>query len=199
MKKKGLKVFMTGGANPIFGQCYGLQNEWPTSFPKFSLDIRSKRADKGLEPMKTNYPISSVLIHKTSALWSVAPEATVFEAIKLMAEKNIGSLLVMSGGTLVGVFTERDYTRKVALQGKTSKETRVREIIPREVLTVTPDDTVEDCMRLMTEHRVRHLPVVEGTSVVGIISIGDLVNWIISTQNAAIEQMEQYISGGVTT
>ncbi|MGA2244625.1 MAG: CBS domain-containing protein [Verrucomicrobiota bacterium] len=147
--------------------------------------------------MKTNYPISSVLVHKTSSLWSVAPEATVFEAIRVMAEKDVGSLLVMSEGRLAGLFTERDYTRKVALHGKTSKETRVREIIPRETITITPDDSVEDCMRLMTEKRVRHLPVVEGPNVVGIISIGDLVNWIISTQSAHIEQMEQYISGSV--
>lgn len=147
--------------------------------------------------MKTNYPITSVLVHKSSALWSVAPEATVFEAIKLMAEKNIGALLVMSGDKLVGLISERDYTRKVALHGKTSKETRVREIVPSRVFTVTPDDSVEECMRLMTENRVRHLPVVEGANVVGIISIGDLVNWIISTQNAHIEQMEQYISGSV--
>jgi CBS domain-containing protein len=147
--------------------------------------------------MTTSYPITSVLTHKTSELWSIAPEATVFEAIKLMADKNIGSLLVMSGGKLAGLFTERDYTRKVALQGKTSRETRVREIIPHECATVSPDDSVEECMRLMTEKRVRHLPVVEGTNVVGIVSIGDLVNWIISTQNAHIEQMEQYISGSV--
>jgi CBS domain-containing protein len=146
--------------------------------------------------MKTAYPISSVLFHKTSALWSIAPEATVFEAIKLMAEKNIGALLVMSGGKLAGVVTERDYTRKVALQGKTSRETRVWEIIPKEVIFVTPDDSVEECMKMMTEHRVRHLPVVEGANVIGLVSIGDLVNWIISTQNAHIEQMEQYIAGG---
>lgn len=147
--------------------------------------------------MTTNYPISSVLIHKSSALWSVTPETTVFEAIKLMAEKNIGSLLVLSGGKLAGLFTERDYTRKIALHGKSSKETRVGEIIPAEVITVTPDDSVEACMRLMTNNRVRHLPVVEGANVIGIVSIGDLVNWIISTQNAHIEQMEQYISGSV--
>lgn len=146
--------------------------------------------------MKTAYPISSLLHHKTSAVWSVTPETTVFDAIKLMAEKNVGALPVLAGGKLVGVFTERDYTRKVALQGKSSKETRVREIITNKIVTVTADDSVEDCMRLMTENRVRHLPVVEGTNVVGIISIGDLVNWIISTQNAAIEQMEQYIAGG---
>ena len=148
--------------------------------------------------MMTNYPISSVLVHKTSALWSVAPEATVFEAIKLMAEKNIGSVLVMSEGKLAGVFTERDYTRKIALHGKTSRETRVWEVISRDIITVTPDDSVEDCMKLMTENRVRHLPVVEGANVVGIISIGDLVNWIISTQSAHIEQMEQYIAGSHT-
>jgi CBS domain-containing protein len=145
--------------------------------------------------MTTTYPISSVLFHKASALWSIAPEATVFEAIKLMAEKNIGALLVMSGGKLAGVFTERDYSRKIALQGKTSRETRVWEILPKEIITVIPDDSVEDCMRLMTENRVRHLPVVEGTNVIGIVSIGDLVNWIISTQNAQLEQMEQYITG----
>jgi CBS domain-containing protein len=148
--------------------------------------------------MKTTYPISSVLFHKASGLWSIAPEATVFEAIKLMAEKNIGALLVMSDGKLTGVFTERDYTRKIALHGKNSKETRVWEILPKETITVNPDDLVEDCMRLMTEHRVRHLPVVEATNVIGIISIGDLVNWIISTQNAHIEQMEQYIAGSAT-
>lgn len=148
--------------------------------------------------MKTTYPISSLLHHKGGAVFSIAPEATVFEAIKLMADKNIGSLLVMSGGKLVGIFTERDYTRKIALQGKTSRETKVGEIMPRNIISVTPDDSVEECMRLMTENRVRHLPVVEGAQVVGVISIGDLVNWIISTQNAAIEQMEQYIAGGVT-
>jgi CBS domain-containing protein len=146
--------------------------------------------------MKTSHPISSLLHGKTTALWTVAPEATVFEAIKLMADKNIGALLVMSDGQLHGIFTERDYTRNVALQGKTSKETRVREIVTQKILTVKQDDTVEECMRLMTENRVRHLPVVEGAKVVGIVSIGDLVNWIISTQNAAIEQMEQYIAGG---
>jgi len=103
---------------------------------------------------------------------------------------------VMAGDELVGIITERDYTRKVALQGRSSKETRVREIIPAKLLTVTPTYSVEDCMRLMTEHRVRHLPVLEDGKVTGIVSIGDLVNWIISAQDAAIEQMERYIAGG---
>ena len=114
-----------------------------------------------------------------------------------MAEKNIGSLLVMSGGKLAGVFTERDYSRKIALQGKSSKDTRVREIVSSQVVSVTPHHSIEDCMKLMTENRVRHLPVMEGEKVVGLVSIGDLVNWIISAQNAAIAQMEQYIAGGV--
>ena len=149
--------------------------------------------------MKFNVPISSLLHHKSSALWSIPPEATVFEAIKLMADKNIGSLLVISEGKLVGLFTERDYARKIALHGKSSKETRVREIFTGVVITVKPHDSVEDCMKLMTEHRVRHLPVLDKEKVVGIVSIGDLVNWTISAQDAAIEQMEQYIAGGVAS
>ena len=147
--------------------------------------------------MKTSVPISSLLHHKGSTVWSIAPEATVFDAIKLMAEKNIGALLVMSGNRLVGLFTERDYARKIALHGKSSKETRVREIVSPSVVTVAPHDSVEDCMKLMTENRVRHLPVLQNDNVVGIVSIGDLVNWTISAQDAAIAQMEQYISGGV--
>jgi CBS domain-containing protein len=148
--------------------------------------------------MKTNYPISSILFRKNSQVWSIAPEAKVFDAIKFMAEKNIGALPVMSGGELLGIFTERDYTRKIALAGKSSRETAVFEVISERCITVAPHDSVEDCMRLMTENRVRHLPVLEGNKLIGIISIGDLVNWIISVQNFAIEQMEQYIAGGAT-
>ena len=148
--------------------------------------------------MKTHIPVSSLLHHKGSALWHIAPEASVFDAIKLMADKNIGALPVLSHGLLIGIFTERDYTRKIALMGKTSKDTRVLEVLSDEVICVTANDSVEECMRLMTEHRIRHLPVVEGKQHLGIISIGDLVNWIISSQNSAIEQMEQYIAGGVS-
>jgi CBS domain-containing protein len=148
--------------------------------------------------MKTDYPISSLLHQKSSALWSVTPDTRVFDAIKLMSDKNVGALPVMSGeGKLVGIFTERDYTRKVALLGKSSRETPVREIIAPETVTVAPEDTLESCMKLMTEKRVRHLPVVSNGKVIGIVSIGDLVNWIISTQSATIEQMERYIAGGV--
>jgi CBS domain-containing protein len=150
------------------------------------------------QPMKISVPISALLHHKGSTVWHVAPEATVFEAIKLMAAKNIGALLVMSGAMLVGIFSERDYTRKIVLQGKTSKETQVWEIMPKEIIFARTDDSVESCMKLMTEHRVRHLPVVENGKVLGIISIGDLVNWIISAQDATIAQMEQYIAGGAS-
>jgi CBS domain-containing protein len=146
--------------------------------------------------MKSSGTVSALLHLKGSEVWSVPPETTVYEAIKLMADKNIGAVLVISGGKLSGVFTERDYTRKVILQGKTSKETRVREIVSTEVISVGLNHSIEDCMKLMTEHRVRHLPVVEGEKVVGLVSIGDLVNWIISTQSAQIDQMAQYISGG---
>ena len=147
--------------------------------------------------MKSSVPISALLHHKGTALWSITPELTVYEAIKLMSEKNIGALLVVSGGKLVGVVTERDYTRKIALQGKKSKETPVAEILSSRIVSVTPQHTVEECMKLMTEHRVRHLPVLENEKVTGIVSIGDLVNWTISAQDAAIAQMEQYIAGGV--
>ncbi|SRR5581483_587917 len=148
--------------------------------------------------MKTSVPISSLLHHKGSTVFSVAPESTVFDAIKLMAEKNIGALLVIARGTLVGVFTERDYARKIALHGKSSKETLVKEILSRNVVTASPSDSIEECMRMMTENRVRHLPVMRNEEVVGIVSIGDLVNYIISAQDATIAQMEQYIAGGVT-
>lgn len=148
--------------------------------------------------MKTSVPISLLLHHKPRALWSIAPEATVFEAIKLMAEKNIGSLLILQDGRLAGLFTERDYARKIILHGKSSKETRIEEVLTSPVVTVKPNDSIEDCMKAMTEHRVRHLPVLDKGTVVGIVSIGDLVNWIISAQDAQIAQMEQYIAGGMS-
>ena len=138
--------------------------------------------------------ISEILAHKGGQLWSIAPEATVFDAIQLMAEKNIGAVLVLQGDDMIGVVSERDYTRKVAIKGKSSKETRVRDILTSGPLA-RPSDTVEHCMKLMTAHRVRHLPVLEGNRVVGILSIGDLVNWTIRAQDVAISQLEGYISG----
>ncbi len=139
--------------------------------------------------------ISEILNAKGTIVWSVSPNATVFEAIQMMADKNIGALLVMDHGRLVGIMSERDYTRKVALKGKSSRETPVKDILSGNLIHVTPSHTVEDCMRLMTDHRVRHLPVMDGERVLGIISIGDLVNWIISAQNSTIQQLQTYITG----
>ncbi len=139
--------------------------------------------------------VSSILSAKGSHIWSVKPDTTVFDAITTMAERNVGALLVMDAEKLVGVISERDYTRKVALKGRSSRETTVGEILSTHVVSATPRHTIEDCMRLMTENRVRHLPIVEGEKVMGIVSIGDLVNWTISAQHAAIEQLENYITG----
>jgi len=145
--------------------------------------------------MNVTGTIDSILQHKGSSIWSVTPETTVFDSIKLMSQRNIGALPVMKDGKLTGVFSERDYTRKIVLKGKSSKTTAVQEILSTPVISVTPQKTIEECMRLMTEHRIRHLPVLEGDRVVGIVSIGDLVNWIISAQHAALNQMEAYIGG----
>ena len=145
--------------------------------------------------MNANGTIGEILTHKGSQVWSIGPNSTVFDAIQMMSDKNIGALLVIEGDQLVGIITERDYTRKVALKGKVSKQTAVKEILTGQVVKVHPDTTVEECMRLMTDHRVRHLPVLEGSNIVGIISIGDLVNWIISAQTSTIHQLQTYISG----
>jgi CBS domain-containing protein len=143
----------------------------------------------------TTGTIGTILHHKGATVWTISPQATVFEAIQLLARKNIGALPVMEGDQLVGIFSERDYTRKVALEGKTSQSTRVRDILSPNVATIRTDETVEDALRLMTEKRIRHLPVVEDGRVVGLISIGDMVNWIISAQTATIDQLESYVSG----
>jgi CBS domain-containing protein len=139
--------------------------------------------------------IQEILSHKGPNIWTVSPDATVFEAIQSMAEKNVGALLVTENGKLLGVLSERDYTRKVAVRGKSSKDLKVRDIISDRVTHVTPTHTVEDCMRLMTENRIRHLPVLEGAEIKGVVSIGDLVNWTISAQTTTIQQLETYISG----
>jgi CBS domain-containing protein len=139
--------------------------------------------------------INEILTNKGSSVWTISPDATVFEAIQVMADKNVGALLVTDNEKLVGVISERDYTRKVAIKGKSSKELKVREILTERMTHVTPNHSVEDCMRLMTEHRVRHLPVLDGTAIKGVVSIGDLVNWIISAQTSTIRQLQTYISG----
>jgi CBS domain-containing protein len=139
--------------------------------------------------------IASILQNKGSQIWSVGPDETVYDAIALMADKGIGALLIISEGKLVGIFSERDYARKIILQGRSSKSTRVREIMTVSPVTVTAAHTVDDCMRIITHHRVRHLPVLDGDKLVGVISIGDLVNAIIASQAQTIDHLHSYIAG----
>ena len=145
--------------------------------------------------MKSVDTIESVLKLKGRQVLSVAPTATVYEAIEKMSEKGVGSLVVMSEGQLAGIISERDYARKVILKDRSSKQTQVREIMTTPVITVKPGDTVEECMRTMTENRIRHLPVVDRDQVVGIVSIGDLVNWIITAHEETIGHLQSYIAG----
>ena len=140
-------------------------------------------------------PVIELLRVKGHQYWSVTPDTAVFDALKLMVEKNIGALLVLEGDVLVGLLSERDYARKVILKGKSSKDTPVKEIMSEKVMYVEPEQTVEECMALMTDKRVRYLPVIEGDKLIGIISIGDVVKAIISEQEFIIEQLEHYISG----
>lgn len=146
--------------------------------------------------MNVTGTIDAILNQKSGAIWSISPDATVYEAIAMMAEKNVGALLVVEKEQLVGVLSERDYTRKVMLRGKRSRETAVREIMSTELTTVPPKESVDDCLRFMTEKRVRHLPVVADGKIQGVISIGDLVKHVISVQSATLEHLERYISGG---
>ena len=139
--------------------------------------------------------IASILKNKGCNLWFVDPEATIYDAIAVMAEKSIGALVVLSEGKLVGIVSERDYARKVILQGRFSKDTRVREIMTSSVITVTPENTVDECMRIITNRRVRHLPVLAGDEVMGVVSIGDLVRAIIAEQAATIDHLHSYIAG----
>ena len=138
-------------------------------------------------------PVSELLKKRDGTLWHVRPEDSVFAALELLAQYEVGALMVMDGGRLVGVFSERDYTRKIALQGRNSKETKVAEIMTAQVLTVTPQTGTRACMSLMSERKIRHLPVLDGAMVLGMISIRDIMDDIIESHEATIQQLETYI------
>jgi len=146
--------------------------------------------------MDVSGTIDKILRQKSGQIWSIRPDATVYDAIALMAEKNVGALLVMENEQLVGIVSERDYSRKVMLRGKTSRNSTVREIMTTELTTTHPRETVEECLRFMTDKRIRHLPVIADGSLCGVISIGDLVKEVISSQKATLDQLRDYISGG---
>ena len=145
--------------------------------------------------MELHDQIGLLLRDKGSQVWHILPTAFVYDAIELMAEKKIGALLVISEGHVVGIVSERDYARKVILKGKSSHDTQVQEIMSSPVVYVTPKHTVGECMSVMTEHRIRHLPVLDGKTVVGVLSIGDIVKWVISAQEETINQLHSYITG----
>jgi CBS domain-containing protein len=144
--------------------------------------------------MELSDQVRCVLARKAPGLWSISPEATVFEAVQLMADRDIGALPVVRSGQILGIFSERDYARKIILQGKSSKQTLVSEVMTQSPVCVTPRETVDECMRLMTHQRTRHILVVEHGGVSGVVSIGDLVNWIISTQAETIGHLNSYIA-----
>ena len=145
--------------------------------------------------MNLNDTVGTVLDVKGTTVWSVRPDVTVFDAVAQMAQKDVGALLVMTDARLDGLFSERDYARKIILKGKNSRETAVAEVMTEDPIFVSRNHTVEECMRTMTEHRIRHLPVLDGERVVGVVSIGDLVNWIMSAQREEIQQLQSYITG----
>lgn len=146
--------------------------------------------------MEIHGTVRDILQNKGVELWTTSPDATVYEAVGLMGEKGIGALVVLKDGLVVGVLSERDYSRKVVLQGRTSRDTKVGEILSFPVITVSPMDSIGHCMQLMTTERIRHLPVVDEQShLLGVISMGDLVKWVMLTQSQTIQQLHGYISG----
>jgi CBS domain-containing protein len=143
--------------------------------------------------MKT---VRDIIETKGRDVWSILPDATVFDALKIMADKNVGALLVLDGEIVAGILSERDYARKVILHGRSSKELKVKEIMSSKVYFVSPEQNIEDCMTLFTDKRVRHLPVLENERLAGVISIGDVVKAIITEQKSTIKHLENYITGG---
>jgi CBS domain-containing protein len=145
--------------------------------------------------MNTAITVGQVMRKKGYGFLGIGPQATAYDALEIMAEKNVGALLVIEGGLLIGVFSERDYARKVILKGRSSKSTTVREIMTGSPISVNPAMTLRDCMVVMTQNRIRHLPVLDNGAILGVISIGDVVNAVISEQESTIEELQEYIAG----
>lgn len=175
------------------GKCRGALVKRPIAYAKMPSALSSSRPE-GV-PVELHEPVERILKQKGSQVYSITPQDTVYEALEKLADKDIGALVVMHGTDLVGILSERDYVRKVILKGRSSKEMTVDEIMSSPAVTVTPKTTIDECMRCMTDKRCRHLPVVEGGRVVGVVSIGDLVNWIITAQDLTIHQLQDYITG----
>lgn len=148
--------------------------------------------------MQVRRTVRQLLQEKGHAVWSIHPDATVFEALEQMAARNVGSLVVIEGGVIVGIFSERDYARKVILHGHASRDLKVRSVMSTDLITVGPEQNLSDCMNLMTEHRVRHLPVLEEGKQIGVVSIGDVVKAVVAEQEFLIEQLQEYISGATS-
>jgi len=158
------------------------------------LTIISRR-DYHAPSMELTGKIGALIEKKGSRVWSLAPTATIYDALAMMAEKGVGALLIVDEGQLLGILSERDYARKVLLKGRSSRDTAVTEIMSSPVVSVSPSQTVEECMHIVTDKRIRHLPVIENGRIVGIVSIGDLVNWVITAQRETIHHLEAYIAG----
>jgi CBS domain-containing protein len=140
--------------------------------------------------------VGQLLEERERNIWSISPESTAYEALQIMADKNIGALLVIYDGNLVGIFSERDYARKVILKGKSSKETSVSKLMTRDVVYISPGESLENCMALMTAKHIRHLPVIESKKLLGLVTLGDIVTKIISDRDFKIHELEKYIRGG---
>ncbi|HTW63321.1 MAG TPA: CBS domain-containing protein [Bryobacteraceae bacterium] len=146
-------------------------------------------------PMRSLDPVDSVLRMKGREVWSIAPTATVYEAIARMSSRGVGALLVLHDGNLEGIVSERDYARKVILQDRSPRHTRVRDIMTERVIAAKPDTTVEECIRLMSDGGIRHMPILDGDRIAGVVSLGDLVNWTVTSDEETIDQLEGYIEG----